>query len=85
MKISNVNKESVIRALYMMLTISLTLILIDLYVPIKMWISGDTLSIDEILQYVKFKHYFPMVLAIGVVYSITSRKKIKKENLNKRV
>jgi hypothetical protein len=83
MKISNVNRESIKRAIYMMLTISATLVLIDLYVPIKMWISGDRLSIVEVLHYVKYMRYFPFILAIGVVYSFTSGHN-KKEDLNKK-
>ncbi len=83
MKITNVNKESIKRAIIMMLTISATLVLIDLYVPIKMWISGDRLSIGEIIHYVKYMRYFPFILAFGVVYSITSDDN-KKEDLEKK-
>jgi cytochrome c biogenesis factor len=83
MKISKVNKEAIKQAIYIMLTISATIILLDLYVPIKMWISGDRLSIGEIFYYVKYIRYFPFILAIGVVYSFTSGHN-KKEDLNKK-
>jgi hypothetical protein len=83
MKFTNVNKESIKRAIYMILTISATLVLIDLYVPIKILISGDSLSVGEILHYVKYMRYFPFILAIGVVYIFTSGHN-KKGDMNKK-
>ncbi len=64
--------ELVKRVLYSMLFISAFTTLLDLYVPIKMMISGDKMLFNEILSHIQYRHHFPFILLASIIVGLFS-------------
>jgi len=55
------------RALVSILIIASTLILLDLYVPLKRMLCGDILTFREVVSYVHIKDQFSSILTFGML------------------
>lgn len=76
-----VDIEFVKRLVFSMLAMSIILIIIQLYVPIKRMYNGDKLMLSDILNYIQYLHYFPYILAVGIAigfFADSSENKTKK-------
>ncbi len=65
-KRSKVDVEFVKRLVFSMLTMSVLLIIMELYVPIKRIFFGDKMTFSEVLSYIRYLHYFPYILVFGI-------------------
>ncbi len=82
MKKFHVDVEFVKRLLFSMLIMSAIILLIDLYVPIKIWLSGDKIKFGEVMAYIRYLPYFPFILLISIAIGFYPIKS-KQENSNK--
>ncbi len=72
--------KSILKVMLFVLVIVSTL---DLYVPLKMWILGDTIYFSDLFSYIKLRHHIPYILIIGFVAGFFWDISIK-ENSNKK-
>lgn len=72
------NKIELIKNILITILIMLfCFILIDLYIPIKRLIIGDSLKIGEILSYIKISQHLPVIIAVSVALGYERNKKSK--------
>jgi hypothetical protein len=64
------------RAIISILIIASTLLLLDLYVPLKRMLCGDILTFSEVVSYFHIRDHFSSVVAIGM---LLVRSSIRKE------
>lgn len=72
MKKINIDIEFAKRVLFSILFISAFVIALDLYVPVKMMISGDKLLVSEILSHINYRHNFPFILIGSIIIGLFS-------------
>lgn len=72
------NRIELIRSILITMLIMLfCFTLIDLYVPIKRLINGDTLKIEEMLSYIKISQHLPIIIAVSVALGYERNRKSK--------
>jgi len=67
MSSNSFNLYVVKRAIISVLVIASTLILLDLYVPLKRMLCGDKLTFIEIVSYLTIRDQFSSILTIGMM------------------
>ena len=75
MKISKVNNEIIKRILITMLMMTAVIFILELYVPIKRMILGESLTFTDILASLTFKLYFPYIVLAGFIVGFVGYKK----------
>jgi hypothetical protein len=68
-------KDALLHAIFTIFLMSVCLVIIDMYVPLKRFISGDSLSFSEILAYINVKQHIPIIIAITVALSFERTRK----------
>ncbi len=68
-------KDFLLHAIFTVFLMTVCLLIIDMYVPLKRFISGDRLSFSEILTYVKIQQHIPIIIAITAALSFERTRK----------
>jgi len=53
-------------------------ILLDLYVPLKRLLFGDSLNFHQILDYIKLKQHIPVIIAVSFALEYSGYRKSNK-------